>query len=200
MSAPRTVSVRSYRGVLDSVERRFYRIDQWRLPNPEGVSVKAVVYFLCCLVVVALAGHLPLVGAGLDLLTPALRYLGLPIVGAWALSALRIDGRRPHHALVSIARHRLRARTLAGLRPAPQVGTRIAPVAAVQVAAIGDGPRYRRGRVRGPARLVVRYPAELRPGRGSRRRLTVAALGSRSRPLPVGRALRVPEGGEVRFR
>jgi len=129
------------------------------------------------------------------------------VVAGWALASWQIDGRAPHHALAGLARYRVRPRTLAGLRPTAAVGAQLAPVTAVQIAPAGDEPAYRRGRVRGPARVVLRYPARLelerRRGRGSdalaASRVRVCRLGEHSRPLSRGRELRVPEGAEVVF-
>lgn len=210
MSEPRPgVSVRSYREVVDAVERRIFRIDRWRLPTPHGVSVRAIGYALACLAAIAIAASLPLLGPLVELVPESVRYLALPALGGWGLSAARIDGRPPHHALLAAVRHRLRPRTLSGLRPTAAVGARLAPVAAVQIASTGDEPAYRRGRVRGPARIVLRYPAELRPERGRRpragevdplagaRRVRVRGLSGRA--LSRGEELRVPAGAEVVF-
>jgi len=212
MDARRTVPVRSYRDVVDVVERRIFRVDRWRIPHPGGLSAAALGYFVGVLVVVLVASKLPLFGGLLALLEPALRLIGLPILGAWALSSWQVDGRRPHHALWAAARQRIAARTLAGLRRAPAVGRSFAPLEAVRIAPSGDEPRYRPGRVRGPATVLLRYPARLELERrgalaGRRpagslheaRRVRVSALSERSRPLLEGHAIQVPEGGEVVF-
>ena len=212
MDARRGVSVRSYRDVVDVVERRIFRVDRWRIPNPGGLSAAGLGYFAGLVGAVLVASKLPLVGAVLDLLQPALRYLGLPILGAWLLTSWQIDGRRPHHALWAAARHRVGPRRLAGLRRAPAPGTTLAPVAQVTVAPSGDESRYRRGRVRGPATVILRYPARLDvAGRGAgardfpaekivrARRVRVSALSEASRPLVKGAVIRVPKGSEVVF-
>jgi conjugation transfer TcpE-like protein len=202
------VAVRSYRAVLDDVERRIYRVDRWRLPAPGGVQVRAILYTIAAAVVVMAAAKLPVVGQLLALLPVGVRVVALPVLLGWALASWQIDGRAPHHALAGLARYCVRARTLAGLRPTAAVGAQLAPVAAVEIAPAGDEPAYRRGRVRGPARVVLRYPARLeverRRGRGSdalaaARRVRVCGLGERPRPLSRGRELRVPEGAEVVF-
>lgn len=207
MDSPRGVPVRSYRDVVDVVERRIFRIDRWRLPTPHGVSVRALAYAGACFVSVAVASGLPGVGQLLGLVPGSIRYLALPALGGWALSALSIDGRPPHHVLVAALRHRLGPRAVAGLRRVPPVGSELAPIAAIQVAPTDDG-RYRPGRVRGPAKLTLRYPAEItvehgRPpvggardaGLAGARRVRLHPLGGKA--LPVGRELSVPEGGEV---
>ena len=206
MDSPRGVSVRSYRDVVDVVERRIFRIDRWRLPTPHGVSVRRS------------PTRAP---ASSELRSPA----GCRESGSCSGYCRRrcstwrcrhsgdgrcrrpIDGRRPHHALVAALRHRQGPRAVAGLRRVPPVGSRVAPVAAIQIASSDDG-RYRAGRVRGPATLTLRYPAEITVERGRRpigggrdpgmigaRRVRVRPLSGRA--LLVGRELRVPEGGEV---
>lgn len=211
MDARRSVAVRSYRDVVDIVERRIFRVDRWRIPSPGGISAAAIGYFVATLVAVLALSKLPATGQLLGAVQPALRYIGIPLVCAWALVSWQVDGRRPHHALLAGVRHRLAARTLAGLRRAPAVGTRLAAVETITIAPCGDEPRYRSGRVRGPATVILRYPAELAVERrrsfGRRRRaaelsqakrIRVSARG-RARPLVEGHAIRVPEGGEVVF-
>lgn len=210
MDAAKCVAVRSYRDVVDVVERRIFRIDRWRLPTPHGVSVRAIAYAAACFAAVLVAAKLAGLGDLLAMLPGSLRYLALPALGGWALSTLSIDGRPPHHAVFAALRHRLTARTLAGLRPAPPTGARISPIAAVQVAPSGDGRRYRAGRVRGPATITLRYPAELAlerrrlgaRGDGASRLAAAKRLrvrGLEGRALSSGHQIRVPEGAEVRF-
>ena len=208
----RSVPVRSYRDVVDVVERRIFRIDRWRIPHPGGVPAVGLGYFVVALLAVLVASRLPLLGGVLGMLQPALRLIGIPILCAWAMVSWQVDGRRPHYALVSAVRHRLGARTLAGLRRAPAVGTRLAPIEGATIAPSGDEPRYRAGRVRGPATVVLRYPAELRVERRAARRsaevgegislarrVRVRSLPGRARPLADGQLIRVPEGAEVVF-
>ena len=119
------VAVRSYRDVVDVVERRIFRIDRWRLPTPHGVPVRAIGYALAILGLV-LARRRP-AGDRARCSRPCRRRCAtspLPAIGGWALQAATLDGRPPHHVLFAATRHRLGARTLAGLRPAPAVGSR----------------------------------------------------------------------------
>ena len=210
MDSPRGVPVRSYRDVVDVVERRIFRIDRWRLPTPHGVSVRGLAYAGACFAAVLVASGLPGTGPLLGLLPPSVRYLALPVLGGWALSSLSIDGRPPHHALFAAGRHRLGARTVAGLRRASAVGCELTPLAAVQIAPAGDEARYRAGRVCGPATVTLRYPAEVTVERSSRpiagerasglagaRRVRVRALSGR--PLVRGQEIQVPDRAEVVF-
>jgi hypothetical protein len=206
------VTVRSYRAVVDEVERRIFRIDRWRLPTPYGVSVRAVMYGVATLAALLIAAGLPLVGLVVGALPTSMRLIALPLAAGWGLSAWRVDGRAPHHALASVVRFAGRAKTLAGLRPCPGRGIELSPVAAVEIAPSGDEPRFRSGRVRGPALIALRYPARIELGRVQRgagkrpverlagaQTLRVSAAAARSRPLPIARTVRVPEGKEVVF-
>jgi hypothetical protein len=198
------IVVRSYRAVVDDVERRIYRIDRWRLPLPGGVEVRAIVYAVAAFAALAVLDSLPLAGQLLDTLPVGVRYLALPVLAGWGLAAWRIDGRAPHRALWGACRFAASPRTLSGRRRTLRVGEELLPVGELRTAPSGDEAAYRRGRVRGPALVVLRYPARLASANAAGRR----ELGDRvsvepvdgGRPLIRGRELRVPAGGEVRFR
>ena len=212
MARDDVVTVRSYRGVVDEVERRIFRIDRWRLPTPYGVPVRAVVYAVVAFFASLVAARLPVLGLLVGAIPSSVRLIALPLVAGWGLSAWRVDGRAPHRALASVALFLGRAKTRAGLRPCPRIGARLAPVAAVQIAPSGDEPRFRRGRVKGPATITVAYPARIALSGAARgvgksaterlataRRLRVRAIGRTTRSLAVARTLRVPVGKEVEF-
>lgn len=208
----RGVTVRSYRLVVDEVERRIYRIDRWRLPSANGVSIRAIVYAFAALASVWVAGRLPVVGWALGALPASVSFGALPILAGWLLASWPVDGRAPHRALWGALRYAASPRTVAGLRPCPAVGSQTTPVEAVEIAPVGDEHRYRTGRVRGPAVLTLRYPARIELEGVSRRcgskrqerlagarRLAVAPLSVGARPLSRARTLRVPAGKEVTF-
>jgi hypothetical protein len=202
----RRVVVRSYRLALDQVDRRIFKIDRWRLPTPHGVSVRSIVYAISALGIVALCSRLPGLGAAIGGLPPSIPWLAIPVLAGWLLSAWRIDGRPPHRALGSLARYALAPKAIAGVRPCRRAGGLTVPVAGIAIAA-ADDRRYRRGVVRGPARLTLCYPARVEGRRGriwvrscaphSASRLQVIARGER--PLRQAKVVRVPVGGEVRF-
>jgi hypothetical protein len=206
------VPIRSYRGVIDNVERRIFRIDRWRLPTPHGLSVRALTYTVASLMAVLLVGRLPIAGTLLGLLPVQVRLLALPVFGGWLLSTWAPDGRAPHHALISALRYFRAPKHLAGLRPCPALGEQLVPVCEVQVAAGVDGPAYRPGVITGPARVTLRYPASVAAEGVPRRyrnaepgeqlahaRCLVVTPASDSKPLARGKTLQLPEGKELRF-
>jgi hypothetical protein len=212
MDTDRRARVRSYRAVLDDVERRIYRVDRWRLPSPHGVSVRACLYAITAFAAGLIAGRVPLLGLLLGALPPSLRLVAVPVGAGAALAAWHPDGRAPHHALRGLARHLAAPRTLSGLRRTAAAGAELVPLDEVALAA-GDGPGYRAGVVKGPARVLLRYPARIElegvrrsasadPAEAMRaaRALGVSPLGGRVRAMPRAKELVVPAGREVRFR
>jgi hypothetical protein len=67
------LEIRSYARIFDS-DRRVYRVEQWTLPVPGGVSLRALAWFGGSLLAVILLGSLPLVADALELVpaSPAL--------------------------------------------------------------------------------------------------------------------------------
>lgn len=204
------VSVRSYRLVLDQLERRLFKVDRYRLPLPYGVPLRSILYFFVTLSALAVMRGLPLVGQLLGLLPPTVVWLALPLGAAIALTQFQIDGRPPHRVALAFALYRARPRALAGLRRAPREGTRLAPVLEIATRPTGGKPAYVPGRIRGPAEVVVGYPAALElerlPVRARRadreerlrsaRRMRLRPLEG-ARPLVVGQLLHIPEGREL---
>jgi hypothetical protein len=209
---PRSVRIRRYQSVTDRVSRRIYKIDRWRLPMPGGLPAISLVYGFGCLAAVGLLSGLPITGQILSLLPWSITWIALPIGGAWVLSTAKIDGRAPHKVLLSIALWWSRPRWLAGLRACPAEGTALSPVDEVVRAPSGDEAAYRRGRIIGPARLVLRYPARVglegvpRSARSKSReerikrakRITISPGRNRD-PLPEAPVFRVPAGREMSF-
>jgi len=204
--------VRSYRLVFRR-RWRIFRLQNWRIPLPNGLELRALGYWLCALAAILVLARLPLVGAPLAALPESLRLVALPIAAAWALSRAEVDGRSPHRALAGIARWWLAPRSLAAGRRCPAEGSVLAPLERLVAAPDLRGPRYPRGAVAGPARLLLRYPVGISPrgfsrprrtkGEGSRERLASARLW-RLRPLggpPLhrGHTLEIPAGRTVAF-
>ena len=201
--------VRSYRVVFRR-RWRIFRVQGWRVPVPGGIELRAIGYWLCCLAALGLLARVPAIGALLGLLPPSLRLVALPLAGAWALSRLEIDGRSPHRALAGLVAWRLRPRSLAGLRRCPGPGTVLAPPAALRLGPDFGAARYPRGRLDGPATVLLRYPVRValervpsRAGSGlaersaAARRWRVSQVGGV--PLQSGQVLEIPAGRTVVF-
>lgn len=200
--------IRSYRLVFRR-RWRLFRIQNWRIPLPGGLELRALGYWLACASALAVAAQLPGLGLLIGALPASLRFGVLPLAGAWALSNLEIDGRSPHRALAALIAWRLRPRSLAAFRRCPRPGEPGFAEPRVRVAGDLLAPSYPRGRLRGPARVMLRYPVAVRAegarGRGRTRTERIAAArrwrlrATGAGPLRRGRVLEVPAGREVIF-
>lgn len=202
-------TVRSYRLVFRR-RWRIFRLQGWRIPLPGGLELRALAYWLAALALTAALARLPLLGLLVGGLPIALRLVALPLAAAWLLSRWEVDGRAPHRALFGLIAWRLRPRSLAALRRCQPVGAEASALGLVAASPDRYGPRYPRGRLRGPARVLLRYPVQVRlervpagtPAGGEQRlaaarrwRLRQAGEGA----LHRGRTLVVPAGKEVIF-
>jgi hypothetical protein len=191
--AGETKVIRSYRLVFRR-RWRIFRVGNWRIPLPGGLELRMIGYWLACLGVVSVLGRLPLVGVPLAATSPALRLLAIPLLVAWGLCRWELDGRPPHRAALGLLGWRLRPRVLAAGRRVPAPETEISPLDRVVLAPDLACPTYPRGRIDGPARLLLRYPVE------ARRRGRRAHLHRRPGPaLHKGHVLEVPSGHSVVF-
>lgn len=201
--------IRSYRLVFHR-RWRIFRIQNWRIPLPGGVELRAVGYWLACLLAVMALGRVPGLRLAVELLPGSLRFALIPLAGAWALSGWEIDGRSPHRALIGMLAWRLRARSLAALRSCPAAGALAPALGPVGIAADLGGVSYPRGHLRGPARVLLRYPVSVRAegvprARGLSREQRIAQArrwrvrASGGGALRRGRVLDVPVGREVIF-
>jgi hypothetical protein len=202
-------TIRSYRLVFRR-RWRIFRIQGWRIPLPGGLELRLLAYWLASLALIALLGRLPLFGAIVSAAPASLRLLALPIGAAWLLSRWEIDGRPPHRALGGLLAWWLRPRALAGLRRIPAEQTQLAPLGELAFAPDLAAPSYPRGAIRGPARLLLRYPVtvalEQVPRHGGRETHQRAAAARRwrlragsARPLHNGKTIEVPSGRTVVF-
>lgn len=210
MPAERTPKVvRSYRLVFRR-RWRIFRLQGWRIPLPNGLELRALGYWLCALAAILALGRLPLAGGLVATLPQSLRLVALPIAAAWALSRWEVDGRSPHRALIGVAAWWLRPRTLASGRRCPAEGSVLAPLGRLLAAPDLRGCAYPRGRLRGPTRLLLRYPVRVglqrvprRAGGSSAARMAAARRWRISRTggpaLHRGKTLEVPPGRTVIF-
>jgi hypothetical protein len=189
------VVVRSYAIVLDRLDRRLFKLDRWRLPFPHGLELRALAYAASCLLLVLVASRLPLAGGLLGLLPAPIHWGLLPFGGAFALARWRPDGRAPHRTLRSLVRHACGPRELAGLRRCPRSGSVLVPLVELVTFPDWRTARYRAGRIRGPAKLTLRYPASCEL-RGS----AIWVEARSGEPLFAGKLVEVPAGGELVIR
>jgi hypothetical protein len=205
--------VRSYRNVF-CFERRIFKVDRWRLPLPYGLPLRAAGYFLVCEAIVAMASRMPVIGALLGLLPAPIHWVALPAAAVYALTSWQIDGRPPHHTLAALIGWAIRPRCLAGLRHCPRVGQTLVPVGDVTLCPDMSEPRLRRGSLKGPADIVIRYPMAIHPeglrtlarraggsplqgqdlAKATRLRLSVD---TEAPPLARGKTLHIPAGRQV---
>jgi hypothetical protein len=158
--ADNVIEIRSFR-VCFRLERRIHKIDRWRLPVPYGVPLRGAGYAAVALLTMLIVDRLPVFGALVGLINPWLRFLVIPIGIAYVLLRWKVDGRAPHAAGVAWLRMQLRPRRIAAFRAAPRSGP--VRLGSVTIAPDASGARYRKGVVEGPANVLLRYPAALRP-------------------------------------
>ncbi|HET8640104.1 MAG TPA: TcpE family conjugal transfer membrane protein [Solirubrobacterales bacterium] len=201
--------VRSYRLVFRR-RWRIFRLQNWRIPLPSGLELRALGYWLAALAGVVVLGRLPVLGTLLGAVPESARLLAVPIAAAWALSKWEIDGRSPHRALLGLLGYLVRPRTLASLRRCPPPGSGFVPLERLALAPdLRDGS-YPRGQIRGPARLLLRYSvhvsldgvprsagADAAARQAAARRWQIRPAGGP--PLHKGKVLEVPAGRTVVF-
>jgi hypothetical protein len=156
MAVEEPFAVRSYRLCFE-LERRIHKIDRWRIPVPYGVPLRGIAYAALALVVILVASGVPAVGQMLGLVHPAIRLVVAPVGVAYALCRLRIDGRPAHSAGLAWGRMLLAPRRIAGFRPAAAGGNE--RLGDLVLAPDERACRLRRAVVRGPAVVLLRYPA-----------------------------------------
>jgi hypothetical protein len=171
-----TLHIQSFRQCFQ-LERRIHRLDKWRLPMPYGLPVRGIVYCVALLVGVLVLSRLPLLGAFVTSMHPAVRFVVIPVAGAYALMTLRIDGRAAHMVGVSYLRHRCEPQRLVAFRAAPRRD--VVALGTITLAPDERSPRLRAGVIEGEGRVVLRYPVELK--QRSRKRLDVRQTGAQAR-------------------
>lgn len=163
------VFLRSYRRVF-RIERRLYRVEDWRLPLPGGVPLRALAYFCVAEVCVLVLAALPGTGHLLSLLPVEWRYgivpIGCAMAGWWASP----DGRPAHRFAATWLRTQLRRRRCRAGRAVRPEGERLELAYDLPVRSSAPGARLVRARLRGPAQLVLSDPMAVRSRRGLRGR------------------------------
>ncbi len=189
------LQIRSYR-VCFQLERRIYRLEQWRLPVAWGVPLRGVAYAAAALLAILLAAGVPVVGAAIATLPAPVRFLILPLGIAYGLTALRVDGRPAHAAVGAVVRHALAPGWVSGFAACASVGT-VARLGDLTIAHDHTASHLRRARVIGPCRVLLRYPGRV----GVRRRgarLVVAQTSDRA--MQRGKTITLGEGQTLELR
>lgn len=188
-----SITIRSYR-VCFSLERRIYRFERWRIPVPWGLPLRGLGYAVAAFVAILVCGRLPVLEALLGTLPDPVRYLLLPVGISYLLTQVKVEGRPAHVAAIAWLRFATSPRWTAGWRPIPAPGS-VAYIGDVTFAPDERSPRLRRGRVAGPARVLLRYPGR---GRRCARRMVIEQ--SSEVPMWRGKEVGIPAGGELEVR
>ena len=153
-----TLVVRSFRVVFDLGLRRLFKVDRFRVPFPYGLPLRGVAYAATVLLALLILQRLPLLGEAIGALPAPVRILLLPGGAAYLLLQVAPDGRSAHAAAIAWMRYRLMPKRVAAWRPAHEIGDRVVLGDVTFVPDERCG-RYRRARVTGPGRVLLRYPA-----------------------------------------
>lgn len=191
-----TLTISSYRACF-RVERRIYKLDRWRLPVPWGVPLRGIGYAAAALVGVLVLSRVPVANVLLGGLHPAFRLLGIPIGVAYALCAFEPDGRPACRAIRARAGVRLRPRYVAAGRSVPAPGA-VVRLGDVTLAADESASRYRRARIVGPCRIILRYPVRVHRSGLRDRRLALSQTSAT--PAERGTTVTIPERHELWLR
>jgi hypothetical protein len=185
------LTVRSYRRVF-RVDRRIYRVDRWALPVPGGVPLLAVGYFAAALLVIVLAGELPVLGDVVGVVSPPLRFVVAPLAIAVLGMQAAPDGRVAHRFAWDWLRFRLRSKRRCAGRTVRLEGEPRLVGGVLATTWDVHAPELHRGRVTGPARVTFTGPVRLFAGRRG-----VSARPGRPRDVPGPVVLGVGERIEV---
>jgi hypothetical protein len=192
MSTDGTIPVRSFRNTF-RLERRIHKIDRWRIPVPFGIPLRGVGYAASIELVVVLAGRLPGIGQAAGAISPVVRFGFVPIVGAYLLAAIEVDGRPAPAALRALLRMRLAPVRVVAWH-SQRLDRRI-DFGRVPIALDERCARLRPAVITGPARVLVCLPFH---ARGRRRTVFVEAQpGPR---LQRGKVITIERGSRIVIR
>jgi hypothetical protein len=187
------VVIRSFRLVFDRGYRRLFKIDRYRLPFAYGLPILGIVYAVLVALALVAADKLPIAGPALAALPPPILWVAIPVGLSMVMLHWRPDGLKPHVALWVWLEAVLTVRELSCWQPAERDGDGM-ELGEIACAPDGREARYRRGRVSGPAEVLLRYPARAWQ-RG--RRLHVEQTSDQ--PLYVGTQITLRAGEQLVF-
>jgi hypothetical protein len=187
------VIIRSFRLVFDRGYRRLFKIDRYRLPFAYGLPILGIVYAALVAFALVLAANLPVAGPGLAALPPPIHWVALPVGLSMVALHWRPDGLKPHAALWAWLEAAFTVNDLSCWQPAERDRDEL-ELGEITCAPDGRESHYRPGRVRGPARLVLRYPA-----RGWQRGRRLHVEQTSDEPLYVGTQITLRAGEQIVF-
>jgi hypothetical protein len=187
------VVIRSFRLVFDRGYRRLFKIDRYRLPFAYGLPILGIGYAAGVALALALAAKLPVAGPTLAALPPPIHWVAVPVGLAMVMLHWRPDGLKPHAALWAWLDAGFTVRELSCWQPAESDSDSL-ELGEITCAPDGREPRYRSGLVRGPTRVLLRYPS-----RGWQRGRRLHVEQTSHKPLFVGTQVTLREGEELVF-
>jgi hypothetical protein len=185
--------IRSFRLVFDRGYRRLFKIDRYRLPFAYGLPILGIVYAALVALALVTVARLPVVGPGLAALPPPIHWVAIPVGLSMAMLHWRPDGLKPHAALWAWLEAAFTARELSCWQPAERESDSV-ELGEIVCAPDGSEARYRPGRVRGPAQVLLRYPA-----RGWQRGRRLHIEQTSDQPLYVGTQITLRAGEQLVF-
>lgn len=184
--------IRSYHRAFH-FELTLYSLGNIRLVRP--IPARAILYLAMLEVAMVIAAHAPVLGAAISGLGWTVVYGLIPLSLAWLLTVAKVEGRRFHVAARAWARHLSKPRQLVGAyRMAGRAGARWRPEPIVLIGDGRDGRAPRGVRLRGPGKVLLRYPCE---AKRTGARLTVAQTSEV--PCDPATVLTIADGASVRF-
>ena len=152
------VVIRSFRLVFDRGYRRLFKIDRYRLPFAYGLPILGIGYAAGVALALVLAAKLPIAGPALTAVPPPIHWVAIPVGLSMVMLHWRPDGLKPHTALWAYVDSVSTVRELSCWKPAERD---IDALDLGEIACAPDGRegRYRAGRVSGPGKVLLRYPA-----------------------------------------
>jgi hypothetical protein len=187
------VVIRSFRLVFDRGYRRLFKIDRYRLPFAYGLPILGILYGAIAAIALVVAAKLPVAGPALAALPPPIHWVALPVALSMVMLHWRPDGLKPHAALWVWIESVLTISDLSCWQPAVRDRDEL-ELGEITCAPDGREGRYRRGRVRGPARVLLRYPT-----RGWQRGRRLHVEQTSDQPLYVGTQVTLREGEQLVF-